>query len=154
MRRSRPQKPAPPPAPGRSSDGLLVTLTPLLVAAVTFLAFVPVLRNGFVTWDDDRNFLTNPHYRGLGAEQLHWMWTTFHLGHYVPLTWMSLGLDYVLWGMNPAGYHLTNVLLHSANAVLVYFLALQILRTTGRQHDTKTEPTRSRHPVILSTCLP
>jgi len=59
------------------------------------------------------------------------MWTTFLLGHYVPLSWMTLGLDYVIWGMNPAGYHLTSLLLHCADAVLAYFLARRILRLTG-----------------------
>jgi tetratricopeptide (TPR) repeat protein len=102
--------------------------TPVLVAVLTLVAYVPALRNGFVSWDDEKNFLANPHYRGLGAEQLQWMWTTFRLGHYIPLSWMTLGLDYVVWGMNPFGYHLTNVLLHAANAVLVYVLALRLLR--------------------------
>lgn len=101
---------------------------PGLVALATFLAFLPVLHNGFVAWDDDKNFLANPSYRGLGPDQLRWMWTTFHLGHYVPLSWMTLGLDYVLWGMNPFGYHLTNLLLHVVNAVLVYVLARHLLR--------------------------
>lgn len=103
---------------------------PLLVALATFIAFLPVLRNGFVNWDDEKNFLNNPHYRGLGLSQLAWMWTTFHLGHYVPLSWMTLGLDYSVWGMNPAGYHLTNLLLHTANAVLLYFVAHRVLRLT------------------------
>ena len=106
-------------------------ILPLLIAAATIVAFLPALRDGFVAWDDDKNFLANPHYRGLGITQLRWMWTTFHLGHYVPLSWMTLGLDYVLWGMNPAGYHLTNLLLHSANAVLLYFIARRILLLTG-----------------------
>src|SRR5262245_18574753 len=92
---------------------------PLGVALLTFVAFLPALNNGFVAWDDDKNFLTNPNYRGLGLDQLRWMWTTFHLGHYVPLSWMTLGLDYVVWGLDPRGYHLTNLLLHTANAVLV-----------------------------------
>ena len=115
-----------------------VWLAPLLVAIITFVVFLPALRAGFVTWDDDRNFLSNPHYRGLGIAQLRWMWTTFHLGHFVPLTWMTLGLDYLLWGMNPAGYHLTNVLLHSANAVLVYCLAhrgLALVSETASESD-------------------
>jgi len=100
---------------------------PLVVALITFAAFLPSLGNGFVAWDDDKNFLNNPHYRGLGAEQLHWMWTTFHLGHYVPLTWMTLGLDFTLWGMNPHGYHLTSLVIHAANAVLLYFVARRLL---------------------------
>src|ERR1051325_730066 len=117
-------------APAQRREGN-TWLIPLAVAALTFVAFLPVLRNGFVTWDDDRNFLDNPYYRGLGWTQLKWMWTTFHMGHYVPLSWMTLGLDFELWGMNPTGYHLTSLLLHAANAVLVYFIARWLLDAVG-----------------------
>ncbi len=100
---------------------------PLFVALITVVAFLPALDAGFVSWDDDKNFIYNLDYRGLGEDQLTWMWTTFHLGHYVPLSWMSLGLDYELWGMDARGYHATNLLLHAANAVLVYYLARRLL---------------------------
>src|SRR5713226_9608110 len=101
-------------------------LVPVLIALVTFAAFLPTLQNQFVNWDDDTNFLGNPHYRGLGWTHLRWMWTT-HMGHYIPLTWMTLGLDYLLWGMNPVGYHLTSLLLHAANAVVFFFVVHRIL---------------------------
>ncbi|MCC7194949.1 MAG: tetratricopeptide repeat protein [Gemmatimonadaceae bacterium] len=94
---------------------------------MTAVAFLPALDAGFVNWDDDRNFLDNPSYRGLGPAQLRWMWTTFHMGHYVPLTWMTHGLDYALWGMNPRGYHLTNLVLHCAAAAAVCLLARRLL---------------------------
>ncbi len=55
------------------------------------------------------------------------MFTTVHMGHYIPLTWLTFGLDYVVWGMDPFGYHLTNLLLHAANAVLVYLIAVRLL---------------------------
>jgi protein O-mannosyl-transferase len=97
------------------------------IAALTFAAFAPALRASFVSWDDEKNFLSNPHYRGLSLEHLRWMWTTFHLGHYVPLSWMTLGADYELWGMDARGYHLTNLLLHALGAVVVYFLARRLL---------------------------
>ena len=104
-------------------------LPPIAVIAFTLVAFLPVLDNGFIpNWDDRTNFLDNPHYRGLGLAQLRWMFTTFHAGHYIPLTWLSLGLDYLLWGMNPAGYHLSSLLLHAATALAFYFLALRLLR--------------------------
>src|SRR5256712_12957666 len=102
-------------------------LVPLLVVLCTPAAFLPTLQNHFVNWDDDKNFLDNHHYRGLTWQQLSWMWTTFHMGHYIPLTWMTLGLDYLLWGMNPLGYHLTSLLLHAANAVVFYFVVVRIL---------------------------
>ena len=101
-------------------------LAPLLVALFTLAAFLPALQNQFVNWDDKDNFLDNPHYRGLGWTHLRWMWTT-HRGHYIPLTWMTLGLDYLLWGMNPFGYHLTSLLLHAANAVVFFFVVHRIL---------------------------
>jgi tetratricopeptide (TPR) repeat protein len=112
------------PLPRRWGSGLVS----VLIAVVTFAALLPTLQNQFVSWDDRANFLDNPHYRGLGWSQLRWMWTTFHMGHWIPLTWMTLGLDYVLWGMNPFGYHLTSLVLHAANAIVFYFVAFRILR--------------------------
>ncbi len=105
----------------------LTRLFPCGIFLLTFIAFFPALQNGFVPWDADRVLLDNPNYRGLGWTQLRWMFTTFHMGHYQPLSWMTLGLDYLLWGMNPLGYHLTNLLLHAANAVFFYFLAFRLL---------------------------
>jgi len=102
-------------------------LMPLFIVLLTVAAFLPVLENGFVDWDDKGNFLENHNYRGLGWQQLRWMFTTFHMGHYQPLSWVTLGLDFLLWGMNPFGYHLTNLLLHAVNAVLFYFLTYRLL---------------------------
>jgi Tfp pilus assembly protein PilF len=107
--------------------GLTRWLLPFLIVLATLTAFLPSLQNEFVIWDDDANFLENPHYRGLGWEQLWWMFTTFHMSLYRPLTWVTLGFDYLLWGMEPFGYHLTSLLLHTANAVLFYVLVLRLL---------------------------
>lgn len=115
----------PDPGPWRSTPRLRV-MAPAL-AAVTMAAFLPVLWNGFVAWDDARNLTGNPDYRGLGWTQLRWIFTTHTLGHYVPLTWLSFALDHVVWGMNPAGYHLTNLLLHGASTVLFFAVARRLL---------------------------
>jgi len=115
-------------APLRPRDSALRDLAGAgIVAALTFVVFLPTVANGWVAWDDDTNFLANPHYRGLGTAQLAWMLTDRH-AHYMPLTWLTLGLDYVLWGMNPAGYHLTSIVLHAANAGLVSLVALRLMR--------------------------
>jgi protein O-mannosyl-transferase len=98
----------------------------LVLAEIVIVAFAPAFRAGFVLWDDDHYFLANPHYRGLGPSHLSWMFTVMW-GHYMPLTWLSHGLDYVLWGMRPAGYHALNVLLHAAATGLAYFVALRLL---------------------------
>jgi protein O-mannosyl-transferase len=95
----------------------------VVVALAAFFAFAPSLLNGFVNWDDNRMFLSNAHYRGLGPAQLHWMVTTTHMGHWVPLTWLTHGLDYVIWGMKPFGYHLTSLLGHAMAAGLLFLVA-------------------------------
>jgi tetratricopeptide (TPR) repeat protein len=102
-------------------------LIPIFIALFALAAFSPALQNGFVNWDDDKSLLENPFYRGLHWANLRWMFTTFHMGHYQPLSWLTFALDHLFWGMNPFGYHLTNILLHSANAVLVYFLSRRLL---------------------------
>ena len=102
-------------------------LMPVSVVALTVIFFLPVLHNGFVDWDDGKNLLENPFYRGLDWPQLSWMFNTFYMGHYQPLTWISLGLDYLLWGMNPVGYHLTSLFLHAVNALFFYLIALRLL---------------------------
>src|SRR5437763_3532144 len=94
----------------KESRGASAWLVPAIVLAVTCVTFLPALHGQFVNWDDDHNFLTNPFYRGLGWPELKWMFTTFLLGPYQPLSWLTLGLDFRLWGMNPYGYHLTNLL--------------------------------------------
>jgi tetratricopeptide (TPR) repeat protein len=118
-------------APETSTQPPRAWIAAAFVALCTFIAFLPTLGNAWVTWDDDRNFLDNIRYRGLDAEHLHWMWTTFHMGHYIPLSWMTLGVDYELWGMDARGYHFTNLLLHCANAVLIYFIARRVLALTA-----------------------
>src|SRR5262249_40590575 len=106
---------------------LLCVILPLVVAAATFLSFLPALNAGFLSWDDETNLVDNLSYRGLGSAQLRWMFTSTVLGHYVPVAWISFGLNYLLCGMNPRGYHLGNLLVHAANAVVFYFVTRRLL---------------------------
>ena len=113
----------------------------MVLATIVFAAFLPSLGNDF-NYDDDANIVRNPHYRGLGLQQLRWMFTTFHMGHYQPLSWMSLGLDYLIWKDRPFGYHLTNLILHVANTVLVYWLAIVVIaRSNPSAGLTRKRPT-------------
>ena len=111
--------------PANRSLGALV---PAFVGVVTLATFSPALWFAFVEWDDFSNFVTNAGYRGLTWTHLQWMLTSVHGGHWIPATWATLGLDYVIWGTDPFGYHLTNVLLHVTNAMFVFFVARRLLR--------------------------
>jgi len=110
-----------------SAERLLAWSIPIAVVILSCAAFLPVVKNDFVNWDDPVNVLDNRAYRGLSWSHLQWMFTTFHNSLYRPLTWITLGIDYSFWRMNPAGYHLTSLLLHGAGALAFYFLAARLL---------------------------
>ena len=99
----------------------------VVVAAWTFLAFLPALRNGFVDWDDVRMFLENPYHRGSWTMRLQGAWATHRLGEYMPVTWTSYALDRALWDVDAGGYHLTSLLLHVLTTLAVYALARRLL---------------------------
>ena len=105
-----------------------------LVAAV-LACFSPALHNAFVDWDDDLNLTENARYRGFGPAELRWMLLTTHGGHYQPLTWLSFAADHALWGMQAGGYHLTSLLLHAANAVLVFVVLRRLVRPLTTASD-------------------
>lgn len=126
----------------RPGDGIVS----VLLALTVFVVFAPALDGSFVDWDDYRNFLENPHYRGLGAEHIRWMFMSIHTGHWIPITWLTLGLDYVIWGLDPFGYHLTSLLLHCVNAALFFLLAVRVL---ARAHDAP--PATLRLGAVIGT---
>ena len=116
-------------APGAPSTEIAVRFgLPAVIVVAVLVCFFPTLSNEFVNWDDLQTLVSNPHYRGLSAAHLRWMFTTLHMGHYQPLSWVTHALVYEIWGMNPLGCHLVNLLLHAANAVLFYYLVLALLR--------------------------
>src|SRR3972149_3115232 len=117
------RRPAAPPPERPALDWVAA----LLVAQLAFVAFLPALRGEFVLWDDDTNFLKNTAWRGLGRDELEGMLTPPHKGQWIPLSWLTLGLDYRLWGLHPSGFHLTSLILHAANAALVYAVARRVL---------------------------
>jgi tetratricopeptide (TPR) repeat protein len=120
------QRPAPTPAGGLRAAAMAMVLVVLVVTA-----FSPCLQNDFVMWDDDRNFLENLSYRGLGWPQIRWAWTSFQLGVYQPLAWMILEAQYVLFGLRPWGYHVTSLVLYILNTVVLFRLTLALLNRAG-----------------------
>lgn len=90
-----------------------------LVAVITALVFSPSLRNGFTNWDDDAYVTANAAIREINADNLRKILTSSY-GYYHPLPGLTFMLEYALFGMKPAGYHATNVLLHCICAVIVF----------------------------------
>ena len=109
-------------------DRLTVRTLAWLVAFVAIVPFIPSLSGDFLNWDDGVGLVRNEAYRGLGWSQIRWDFTNTHVGHYMPLTWLSFGVNYELGNMNPWGYHAINVLLHGTNAAIFLLIAVRLLR--------------------------
>ncbi len=100
---------------------------PAVVIATTLAAFIPVLSNGFIDWDDQTNFVANLAYQGFGRSQLAWMATAFHLGVYQPLAWLVAAVETTIGGGTPLAFHAGSWVLHAATAGLVYAIAVTLL---------------------------
>src|SRR5712672_3107781 len=110
----------PPSRPGGRSFDFPSWFLGLILAGSVILVYQPVWNGGFI-WDDDvyvteNKLLTAP-------DGLHRIWfSTDSPSQYFPLVYTAFRLEHRLWGLNPAGYHWVNILLHAANALLVWRL--------------------------------
>ncbi|MBN1384658.1 MAG: tetratricopeptide repeat protein [Elusimicrobia bacterium] len=103
----------------KKSDWLLL----LLMVILTFTVYFPAIRGGFV-WDDYKSFVNNPLVvRPDGLKQI---WFSTKNMDYWPLTYTTFWLERRVWGLNPAGYHLINVTLHTINAILIWLLLTRL----------------------------
>jgi len=111
-----------------------VLLICAVLALVTFCIYSPVLQNGFVNFDDHTYVTDNaPIQNGLTPTAMVWAFTTGHASNWHPLTWISHIIDWQLYGQNhPGGHHLTNLLFHIANTLLLFIWLNRITGKTWR----------------------
>src|SRR5262245_52881505 len=94
-----------------------------LVAAITVLAFAPVVGLDFVNFDDPLYVTDNTIVqRGLTLANVRWALTATLIGNWHPVTWLSHMLDWQLFHAAASGHHLTSLILHVANAVLLFLV--------------------------------
>ncbi len=104
-----------------------------LLAVVTLIAYRGVKNNDFVDYDDHAYVLENSHVQqGLTTTSIAWAFTTFDQSNWHPLTWISHMVAWSLYGDSPAGHHWSNVCLHAANAILLFFLLFSVTGYLGR----------------------
>jgi tetratricopeptide (TPR) repeat protein len=101
----------------------------LFLVIATLAVYWQVLDNDFVIYDDDKYVTENIHVnKGVTFDGLTWAFTSSHSSNWHPLTWISHMIDCQLYGLNPRGHHITNLLFHVANTLL---LLLILVRMTG-----------------------
>jgi tetratricopeptide (TPR) repeat protein len=116
----------------RQSRGTLIFLG---LTLLTVVSFSPLCLDSydFINLDDPLYVTRNPHVQaGLTPPNVRWAFTTFHGDNWMPLTWLSLQLDAQLHGTRPWGYHLTNVLLHTASVLLLFAVLRWMTGYVGR----------------------
>lgn len=90
---------------------------------LAFLAYYPILNSDFTNYDDSSYVTQNNHIKsGLSIQSIKWAFSTFYSYNWHPLTWVSHMLDVQLFGLNPTWHHLSNLLLHILNTLLVFLL--------------------------------
>jgi protein O-mannosyl-transferase len=126
----------------------------LLAAAaaflVTLLVYSRALFCGFVNLDDPFFVVNNPFIRSFDSSFFSFAFSSRTLDLWMPLTWISFALDYRLWGLDPFGYHLSNIVLHSANSALVALVTARLLEflQTSEKMETASPTLSSRRFFI------
>jgi hypothetical protein len=105
----------------------------LLLVLATLAVYYPVHGHPFVRYDDNDYIYENLHVQaGMSWHTVKWALTTSTASNWHPVTWMSHALDCQLFGLNPAGPHDENLLLHALNAVLLFWVLLRATGYAGR----------------------
>lgn len=105
----------------------------VVLAVASLLVYLPVLRNGFIDLDDPAYVTQNDHVRnGISWKNLVWALSSTEAANWHPLTWASHMLDCQIFGLNPAGHHAVNVILHAVNATLLFVLLLRATQLPWR----------------------
>ncbi len=103
-----------------------------LLAATAVWLYWPASGYDFLLYDDDIYVFENPLVTsGLTMPSMRRAFTEVHEVNWIPLTWLSYMVDTSLFGTSPGGYHLTNIMLHAANVVLVFLLLCRLTGSTG-----------------------
>lgn len=110
------------------------TLMIIGLIVLTIAVYLPGLQGQFMySWDDQHYVTDNPRITSLSPAGLETIFTEPYFGTYIPITTLSYAIDYNFWELDPFGYHLTNLLIHTANGVLVYILLFILLKGAGAQ---------------------
>jgi tetratricopeptide (TPR) repeat protein len=116
----------------------------IAIVALTVASYGPAITAGFI-WDDDDYVTENPLLHD--SDGLRRIWTTTETPQYYPLVFTTFWVEHHLWGINPVGYHLVNILLHALNA----FLIGQILWTLGLRGAWWVALLFAVHPVHVES---
>jgi tetratricopeptide (TPR) repeat protein len=138
--------------PSRSSERIPVRVVGWSLAVVSFLSlwvFYPILDNGFVDWDDHIYLGELARMGRFSWSSMRWMWTSLEPFYLQPIAWMTHLADYQIWGLNAAGHHATNWVLHGVYVALVGMLVWLL---TGKVTDLRPRERLAMSVLVALVC--
>jgi Flp pilus assembly protein TadD len=134
----------------RGGRQLGALLPAVLLGALVLLLFSPAREFAFLNFDDNEYITGNPAVSGgLTREGVRWAFSAPRFDYWIPLTWLSHMLDVDLHGLDPAGHHLTGILLHAANAAILYLLLATL--TGARWRSLLAAALFAAHPLRVES---
>ena len=124
------------------------------IAVLIPWVYYPVFEHDFLRWDDGTYILNNTYINHFDSGFVAWALTTTYFSYWHPLTWLSHGIDYALWGMDAGRHHLSNLLFYGAVACSVFALTVSALRVASREFGSPEEHRVNRYAAgLIATVL-
>lgn len=136
-----------------------IIIISFILTIIGFLIYLDTLHSEFITeWDDSAYVVNNTLIRSLNWDSIYRIFTTPHYTDYYPLTLLSYATDYQIWGLNPFGYRLTNLVIHILNSILLYLFIHSLLSRHTAYKEKANEAIATlaaliflAHPVNVET---
>lgn len=109
------------------SDRMKIFIALAVIILISFIVYLPIFSNAFLQWDDKAYIENNPLVHSFNLKEI---FSQNVMGNYHPVTILILGIEYHLFGLNPAGYHAVNLLLHLLNVLLVFYVVYLLSNNT------------------------
>src|ERR1043165_5617581 len=99
----------------------------LFIVLISFIVYLPSLRNGLLNWDDDKYIQYNLLIRSINLKEI---FSNYVQGNYHPVTMLIYAIEYHFFGLSAVGYHAFNLLLHLLNVILVFYVIFLLSEKT------------------------
>jgi protein O-mannosyl-transferase len=128
------------------SRRVLISLVGLII--IILIAYSPIKKNTFLTWDDNLYVVTNQDISNLNFENVKNIFSHNYVCNYIPITILSYAIDYNIGELDPAVYTITNLLIHILNSICVFLFVLLLLKSLKNGDEFKKD---SSKPIIIAS---
>lgn len=108
---------------------IIIFLSLFIIVLVTIISFSSSLKNDFTNWDDNEYVTLNPHIMSFSGDNLKNIFSSLYVANYLPITMLTYMIEFYFFKLDPFIYHLTNLILHSLNSLLVFWFIMLLSKS-------------------------